>query len=468
MDTFYGAFKSTCVCPSCDNVSVSFDAFNHISLEIPQRKVDTTRTIPVVLFSISSSSSGPIRYAISVPINCTLGDVKVQLSKLSNLPTSRLFLCEIFESKIYEIYQDDKDLTSIDKDDVVVAYEIDPYHVSTIHVVSTHWIVRPFEQNRGKAAPMQNQRFGYPLMSSFGTDFTCKEIWEHFRKRFAYLLPNSSYEESSTCFQIRLVDCNGKPRPIFDKGLTEEKTVDECSSLLPQSDRKFSSFVGGECYESFLFFTIEWDPYSQNSTSYVFDDRIFNNFSNHVSVIEAIKKQRSSNKSTVSLEDCLKQFIQPEGLDEDNKWYCGACKSHVCAEKTMEMWRLPNVLIIHLKRFEFKNSLRREKLESLVDFPIEGLDMTGYCAQSSNDGSIDMEKQFCINGVPAWYDLFGVVNHYGRMGFGHYTSCARRWTMDSIDNGWAVFDDSSVRGISKEQVVSSAAYVLFYRRRVFV
>ena len=48
MDTFYGQFKSTCICPKCNRVSVSFDAFNHVALEIPpQQELD--RVIPILL-----------------------------------------------------------------------------------------------------------------------------------------------------------------------------------------------------------------------------------------------------------------------------------------------------------------------------------------------------------------------------------------------------------------------------------
>ena len=53
MDTFYGQFKSTCVCPRCHSVSVSFDAFNHVSLEIPQPQ--SNRFIPVLIFSRDGS-----------------------------------------------------------------------------------------------------------------------------------------------------------------------------------------------------------------------------------------------------------------------------------------------------------------------------------------------------------------------------------------------------------------------------
>ena len=49
--------------------------------------------------------------------------------------------------------------------------------------------------------------------------------------------------------------------------------------------------------------------------------------------------------------------------------------------------------------------------------------------------------------VPATYDLFAVTNHFGRMGFGHYTAFARRWDESGISDDWALFDDSSVRSV---------------------
>merc|ERR1711874_126197 len=122
---------------------------------------------------------------------------------------------------------------------------------------------------------------------------------------------------------------------------------------------------------------------------------------------------------------------------------------HVRAMKKMELWRLPNVLIVHLKRFDFRHTLRREKLDTFVDCPIEGLDMSKFCASMSDghcdDGrSLNKKKDFVLSDVPAIYDLFAVTNHYGRMGFGHYTATARRWNEYGMENDWASFDDSSV------------------------
>lgn len=57
------------------------------------------------------------------------------------------------------------------------------------------------------------------------------------------------------------------------------------------------------------------------------------------------------------------------------------------------------------------------------------------------------------------YDLFAVSNHYGGLGGGHYTAFAKK-------NGqWDEYDDSSVRPAEKSQIISSAAYVLFYKRK---
>ncbi|TPX34231.1 hypothetical protein SmJEL517_g03085 [Synchytrium microbalum] len=59
------------------------------------------------------------------------------------------------------------------------------------------------------------------------------------------------------------------------------------------------------------------------------------------------------------------------------------------------------------------------------------------------------------------YDLCGVSNHFGGMGGGHYTAYAK----NSIDGQWYNFDDSSVSKANEDNVVSSAAYLLFYQRR---
>ena len=65
---------------------------------------------------------------------------------------------------------------------------------------------------------------------------------------------------------------------------------------------------------------------------------------------------------------------------------------------------LPNMLVISLKRFSY-NRYWRDKLDTHVDFPINGLDMGPYIINKSHGKAI--------------YDLIAVSNHYGGMGGGH-------------------------------------------------
>ncbi|CAN0443596.1 unnamed protein product, partial [Hapterophycus canaliculatus] len=47
----------------------------------------------------------------------------------------------------------------------------------------------------------------------------------------------------------------------------------------------------------------------------------------------------------------------------------------VQAVKTIQVWSLPEVLILHFKRFSNAGTTRG-KVELFVDFPINGLDMS--------------------------------------------------------------------------------------------
>jgi ubiquitin carboxyl-terminal hydrolase 4/11/15 len=80
----------------------------------------------------------------------------------------------------------------------------------------------------------------------------------------------------------------------------------------------------------------------------------------------------------MTLQQCLQLFIEPEVLGPDDKWYCPHCKEHIQAEKRMSVWRLPPILIIHLKRFKYNQyssfgymSNSREKIDTTVKFPIQ-------------------------------------------------------------------------------------------------
>ena len=162
------------------------------------------------------------------------------------------------------------------------------------------------------------------------------------------------------------------------------------------------------------------------------------------------KKATQKNDDVASLYDCLDTFRTPEQLGEDNAWYCRTCKEHVQAKKKLDLFNVPPVLVISLKRFKSsRGGYFKDKLTDKVDFPVQGLDLTQYVCNNP-----DNEKVI--------YDLYGVTNHYGNMGFGHYTA----YGFNVEQKQWYDFDDGHVSPMNDpEQVVTEAAYNLFYRKR---
>ncbi|EAY01563.1 Clan CA, family C19, ubiquitin hydrolase-like cysteine peptidase [Trichomonas vaginalis G3] len=151
---------------------------------------------------------------------------------------------------------------------------------------------------------------------------------------------------------------------------------------------------------------------------------------------------KHTSTDTIPLDRCFNLFSTVDTLDEQNQWHCPHCGQFVCADKKMEIWRCPEVLVIHLKRFSGEGYYVK-KDSTLVDFP-EELDMAPYIR-----GKTDQSTH---------YKLYAVSEHMGSMGGGHYIAHA-------IVNGkWYKFDDSSCYESSYEDAKSPLAYVLFYQR----
>ncbi|KAM0526284.1 hypothetical protein ACHAPS_004017 [Verticillium nonalfalfae] len=159
------------------------------------------------------------------------------------------------------------------------------------------------------------------------------------------------------------------------------------------------------------------------------------------------KKRQARRSKGITLEECLDEFEKAEILSEQDTWYCPRCKEHRRASKKFDLWKTPDILVVHLKRFS-SSGYRRDKLDVLVDFPVEGLDLRTRVLHQE-DGKEEV------------YDLCAVDEHFGGLGGGHYTA----WAKNFVDNQWYHFNDTSVSAGKAESSVTKAAYLLFYRRR---
>uniref|UniRef100_H3B5N1 ubiquitinyl hydrolase 1 n=1 Tax=Latimeria chalumnae TaxID=7897 RepID=H3B5N1_LATCH len=268
-----------------------------------------------------------------------------------------------------------------------------------------------------------------------------KESWEESRaeKETSYeksIKPEAAvpgYQhpvESSSCrslqFFILAIDSANKEQKLEDKGDTPLELAEDGSlALVWKNNERAKEYVLVESKE----LEYEEDPGSASE---------------------------AARAGHFTLEQCLNLFTKPEVLAPEEAWYCPKCKQHREASKQLMLWRLPNVLIIQLKRFSFRNFIWRDKINDMVDFPVRNLDLSKFCI-----GQKDSRQ-------PPVYDLYAVINHYGGMIGGHYTAYARLPSdknSQRSDVGWRLFDDSTVTAVDESQVATRCAYVLFYRRQ---
>lgn len=104
-------------------------------------------------------------------------------------------------------------------------------------------------------------------------------------------------------------------------------------------------------------------------------------FDNFMDLSVEIPKKAIKFTGNVKISDCLDKFIEVEKMI-DCGYKCEGCKKTVNVEKDLTIFRFPKVLVIHLKRF-YHSAMRREKLNTTVTFPEQGLDMKRYAPHSS-------------------------------------------------------------------------------------
>lgn len=149
------------------------------------------------------------------------------------------------------------------------------------------------------------------------------------------------------------------------------------------------------------------------------------------------------NNKSPTLLDCFDLYVRGEILEGDNAYLNEKTGNKEAVRKYISFWSLPNILVIDIKRFATNN----RKLQQLVTFPLENLDLSSYVTGYNNNSYI--------------YDLYGVCNHSGGLMGGHYTSFVKN------SNGkWYHFNDTSVSEVGiNEQIITPKAYCFFYRKK---
>ncbi|KAI6186637.1 Ubiquitin carboxyl-terminal hydrolase [Aphelenchoides besseyi] len=134
------------------------------------------------------------------------------------------------------------------------------------------------------------------------------------------------------------------------------------------------------------------------------------------------------------LDHCLASHYDDTPLD--GTWTCEKCRCRQRTKRSTKIWKLPEVLVICLKRFAQNNA---DLYKNNTEIQIGDIDMKNYLDPQSPETFRRKTK----------YQLYAITYHFGQLNGGHYTSMLR-----SERGSWLNFDDQT----------SSNAFILFYTR----
>uniref|UniRef100_A0A4W6FKA4 Ubiquitin carboxyl-terminal hydrolase n=1 Tax=Lates calcarifer TaxID=8187 RepID=A0A4W6FKA4_LATCA len=492
VDIFHGLFKSTLVCPDCSKVSVTFDPFCYLTLPLPMKK---ERTLEVYLVRLDPLAK-PTQYKLTVPKVGYISDLCTSLSSLSGVPAEKMIVTDIYNHRFHRIFATNENLSSIMERDDIYVFEVAVNRVEdTDHVVIPVHLREKYKQSgyNHTSTPL----FGQPFLIAVPRTLSEDKLYNMLLLRLWWVLTDTQPSKQHT---VNGNATNG----LLEEGSPSEMETDEQDdessqdqelpsendnsqsedsvggdnelengvvgpqnsttkgqqtaehnrkrlftfqfnnmgktdfSLIKEDTRQIRFDEGHLRLSDRSYLSLDWEPEIKKK---YFDETVVEDFDKHESM-----EYKPQKKAFFKLKDCIELFTTKEKLGAEDPWYCPNCKQHQQATKKLDLWSLPPVLVVHLKRFSYSRYMR-DKLDSLVDFPLRDLDMSEFLINP--------------NAGPCRYDLIAVSNHYGGMGGGHYTAYAK----NKDDGKWYNFDDSSVSPANEDQIVSKAGYVLFYQRQ---
>ncbi|XP_053131058.1 ubiquitin carboxyl-terminal hydrolase 32 isoform X2 [Hemicordylus capensis] len=433
VDLFHGQLRSQVKCKTCGHVSVRFDPFNFLSLPLP---MDSCMHLEITVIKLDGGT--PIRYGLRLNMDEKYTGLKKQLSDLCVLKPEQILLAEVHSSNIKNFPQDNQKVrlsgngflcafeiptpgspTSASLSPVQTDFCSGPSANGMLNVLMNGDLPRPTlipngmpntvvpcrmenslsnsmlnghvtsppdgpftgyiiavhrKMMRTELYFLSSQKnrpslFGMPLIVPCTVHTRKKDlydaVWIQVSRLASPLPPQEASNHAQDCddsmgyqypFTLRVVQKDGNscawcPWYRFCRGCTIACTEDQAS-------------IGNANI------AVDWDPTALHLRYQTSQERIIEEH-------RSVEQSRRAQAEPINLDSCLRAFTNEEELGEDEMYYCSKCKTHCLATKKLDLWRLPPILIIHLKRFQFVNG-RWIKSQKIVKFPRESFDPSAF------------------------------------------------------------------------------------------
>ncbi|XP_037227224.1 ubiquitin carboxyl-terminal hydrolase 32 isoform X2 [Falco biarmicus] len=448
VDLFHGQLKSQVKCKTCGHISVRFDPFNFLSLPLP---MDSYMHLEITVIKLDGTT--PVRYGLRLNMDEKYTGLKKQLSELCGLKPEQILLAEVHSSNIKNFPQDNQKVR-LSVSGFLCAFEIPIPGSPTSASSPVQTDVSTGPPANGAPNVMMNGDLPKPTLIPNGmpntvvpcgternlanwtlnghvpvlSDSPCTGyiIAVHRKMMRTELYFLSSQKNRPSLFGMPLiVPCtvHTRKRDLYDAVWIQVSRL--ASPLPPQEASNHAQdcddsmgyqypftlrvvqkdgnscawcpwyrFCRGckiECTEDRAcvgnaYIAVDWDPTALHLRYQTSQERI-------VEEHESVEQSRRAQAEPINLDSCLRAFTSEEELGEDEMYYCSKCKTHCLATKKLDLWRLPPILIIHLKRFQFVNG-RWIKSQKIVKFPRENFDPSAFLVQ--RDPSQFQRKQLTL------------------------------------------------------------------------
>ncbi|XP_019901753.1 ubiquitin carboxyl-terminal hydrolase 31 isoform X2 [Esox lucius] len=491
-ELFQAQYRSSLTCPHCQKQSNTFDPFLCISLPIP---VPHTRPLYVTVV-YQGKCSHCMRVGVAVPLSSTVSRLRKAVAQETKIPSEQIVLTEMYSDGFHRSFcDDDDDLEIIQESDSIFAFETpelfrpeqirsqregphanlnqnnlkygtDNNRIQVSTTIEEAGTPPPSPNKNSGAdkiillvcnracAGQQGRRFGHPFVLYLERAVTWDVLQKEILEKMRHLLRPGVFVQVRP-FSLRVVGVVG------------------ITYLLPQEEQPLCHSSVERAYKScgpggppHVKIVVEWDKETKDYLFKRTEDE-------YIPDAESVRQQKDGHlqPQTCSLAQCFQLYTKEEQLAPDDAWRCPHCKQLQQGSIKLSLWTLPDILILHLKRFR-QDGDRRMKMQNMVKFPLIGMDMAPHMVKRSQSSwSLPSHwspwrRPYGMGRDPEdyLYDLYAVCNHHGTMAGGHYTAHCK----NSIDGMWYCFDDSDVHAISDDEVCKQNAYILFYQRRATI
>ena len=475
-DLFSGLLKSEVICSNCHYKNITFDPFNTLTLAIPSfyelyGNLTTLELFYIPKYSIKKSCRLELKVKPNSPLKIlaeeskNLKDFKYNLEKMKYIQVVdkklERFVDENEVKKKNEyIFAFDDETKEGEKSKVIPLYMYNNDELSSFPRLLFLDENSNFGQLKKKLFYFARNYFNSPFKNITTENGEKKEIYEIDEELKEYKKMIEKYDEEKlwNLFdkEYNLIfnnqdEAEKEEKEKFLKNFPYKITIKkkfedkEDICIFDGKDnldnlKEFEITKDGDSISNLLE-KIENNEYYLNLVINTNSDYAYNNI--NLNTCQKIEQER---KMELSLDLLLEYFCTKETLEKGNEWLCSKCSKKVDITKKFSIFYVPRLLIICLSRFSKGRGYGYGKNGEFIDFPLQNLDMGKYLCGPDKEHSK--------------YDLFAVSQHFGGTGGGHYTAVCK-----NFDGRWYSYNDSSCSSSSPGNVVTSAAYVLFYRRK---